>query len=523
MSEKAPQPDLSLPDEDITELGQSLDEFREADKAAERPLTKEEQDDLHNEILDEFWEKRKEIDETQLTLVRLRQEMDEMEKKVGLLVDQKKLRPIEMGQVILEATQQQDEVSEAAPATTTVDKKEHKRVSTGIMHAGEVHHDRAKPPLTVEDRPKQPAKRGWAAFEEDVTRLKDKVEHKALPWLEDDVKPIALETPGVSKPEETPPVEKAEDGYYYGGKKVTVARSEPGQDGEGSTLEVVDDEGNGSTIREDQLEIWLNGVKKDKQDFEPKPGKELELYDKGTSKEVELYKQEEKPEEAKKWFARNREKYGVHYWHAKWMAVKDNVAGAYDSVLNIGVNVGVEKALNKGVVDTMTEDEKRIKQEQNRAEKQEENRKRNRTIMLVTVGTLGALLVGDLLAHAVHPGESGIAPPAPKGNRFPGLPGWNNPPGAGHGGLETPPLRAPTETLPFTPNVNPTYNIASGEGGLELFGKLNLDSNTWYAHQEELLHNFPNDFYQNPGQAVRIAHSGWLSPEAQKYIESLKN
>ncbi len=530
MSEKTPQPDLSLPDEDITELGQSLDASRQAE-AEERHLSKEELDDLEREIYDELNEKRQEIDQAHEKLTALSEEVKTLEQRIRYMMKEtrvsagvssipegkvevpqtpevpksetpKAARAVEMGQAVLEAAQPHNKSAEQSFATATPDTREHKRVSTGILHAGEVHDEIHKPSLTVEDRTQhQPPKKGWEAFEEDIAHLKDKVESKALPWLKDDVKPA---TPEAAQPG------KVADGYYFEGKKVSVTRTIGAPDTETLTLEVVDDEGNVHTLREDQLEIWLDGVRKGADDFEKgsrvkKPGTEVALY-RPTSKEVEVYKGPEKPEEAKSWFAKARAKYGVHFWNAKFMAAKDFVVdNTYGRLLNVGVN------------DSMDKDE------------QDKKRDRNQKLIILGAGVLGGLIVGSLVTagiiEAQHAGEVANTPPTgPKGGHS-GIPeklkDVLNGKGAHSGSGEIVNTAPPVTT--YEPYSNSTFNVPSGEGGLELFSKLNLDSNTWYAHQSELLHNFPNDFYQNPGEAVRIAHSGWLSPEAQKFIESLKN
>ena len=73
-----------------------------------------------------------------------------------------------------------------------------------------------------------------------------------------------------------------------------------------------------------------------------------------------------------------------------------------------------------------------------------------------------------------------------------------------------------------TPTIdNAVYDIPSGSGGLDLFNNAGLDADSWYDNAQSLADKFPNDF-NRVGSDVRIAHSGWLSPEARAYIESLK-
>lgn len=75
------------------------------------------------------------------------------------------------------------------------------------------------------------------------------------------------------------------------------------------------------------------------------------------------------------------------------------------------------------------------------------------------------------------------------------------------------------EILANTPD--PNFYIEPGEGGIHFFQSLGLSEAQWYQVQGDLLNQFPQDFYQNNGQAVRISHSGQLSIEAQKYIKSV--
>jgi hypothetical protein len=73
-----------------------------------------------------------------------------------------------------------------------------------------------------------------------------------------------------------------------------------------------------------------------------------------------------------------------------------------------------------------------------------------------------------------------------------------------------------------TPTIdNAVYDIPSGSGGLDLFSNAGLNADSWYDNAQSLADKFPNDF-NRVGSDVRIAHSGWLSPEARAYIESLK-
>ena len=64
-------------------------------------------------------------------------------------------------------------------------------------------------------------------------------------------------------------------------------------------------------------------------------------------------------------------------------------------------------------------------------------------------------------------------------------------------------------------------SVVSGEGGIELFNSIGLNSDVWYDNARTLLNQFPQDFYLEGGD-VRIAHPGALSQGAQDFINSLR-
>jgi hypothetical protein len=69
---------------------------------------------------------------------------------------------------------------------------------------------------------------------------------------------------------------------------------------------------------------------------------------------------------------------------------------------------------------------------------------------------------------------------------------------------------------------DPAYEISKGGGGLELFEKLNIDTQKWNDNAATLVQKFPQDFgYGDTG--VEILKPGWLSPEARAFIETLKS
>lgn len=74
---------------------------------------------------------------------------------------------------------------------------------------------------------------------------------------------------------------------------------------------------------------------------------------------------------------------------------------------------------------------------------------------------------------------------------------------------------APVEILP-----DPHFFVGDGEGGIQLFESLGLDESNWYQVHQELLQNFPNDFYSMGEGQVGLAHPGQLSIEAQEFIKA---
>ncbi len=68
---------------------------------------------------------------------------------------------------------------------------------------------------------------------------------------------------------------------------------------------------------------------------------------------------------------------------------------------------------------------------------------------------------------------------------------------------------------------DPAYDVPKHGSGLQLFDKLELSDSTWYSNASSLVEKFPQDF-KRVGTDVQISHSGWLSPEARMYIESLR-
>jgi hypothetical protein len=74
---------------------------------------------------------------------------------------------------------------------------------------------------------------------------------------------------------------------------------------------------------------------------------------------------------------------------------------------------------------------------------------------------------------------------------------------------------------PESISYDPDFYVDSGEGGIGLFENMGLSEEDWYSVHQELLQNFPDDFYSMDGGAnVGLSHSGQLSIEAQQFIKT---
>ncbi len=279
--------------------------------------------------------------------------------------------------------------------------------------------------------------------------------------------------------------EKVEPGGYYNGKKVSVTNVVPHPSGDTSkdTLTVQDEDGNITTIHADEIE-YKGGASKDTSS-EQLPGKELELVP--TEQET-----------AKKWWQKVgsfiRERAGVAYWAGQFEGAKHGAK---------------EWFLNRGVEDSMNEDEK------------EERRRHNRHVNMVggiALGIAGGFLAGFAIANGLPSGGSGdAARHVGEGLSGAGTPGGSHEVGgqqlqdlmnsANPGGVET----APADIITAAP----------GQGGESLFNGLGIDASKWYDNARAMLHDFPQDFYLE-GNDVRIAHTGPLSQGAQNFINSLR-
>ena len=238
------------------------------------------------------------------------------------------------------------------------------------------------------------------------------------------------------------------------------------------------------------------------------PGKELELYtgeggvvdaevvdvvdaDVVDDEDEQEATETEQQQVAKKWWQKTADRFkslsGASAWAAAWAETR--VASPVRDKWN--------SWLNRGVEDSMTEEEK------------EKQRKENRYLTIVA-GTglvvLGAIATGVLIANGMQGAGDTVADGLKESAA-----GW------GPGEQNTPvDLGDISPEQSFDP-----INVASGEGGIELFNNLGLNSDIWYDNAQTLLHQFPQDFYLE-GTDVRIAHPGALSQGAQDFINSLR-
>jgi len=168
----------------------------------------------------------------------------------------------------------------------------------------------------------------------------------------------------------------------------------------------------------------------------------------------------------------------------------------------------------------------------------EEQRKRRRSVVI----GIGAIAVGGLLGVAAHTAADFVVggvgtpdvdatpvpdpevpspePTVPDGGDFDG----NGIPDDQPGGIAEPtPEPEPTpDSGPVGPEAivaDPDFIIEDGEGGIHFFQDLGLTEADWYSVDQELLTNFPDDFYPMPGGQVGLAHPGQLSLEAQEFIK----
>ncbi|MES2630837.1 MAG: hypothetical protein V4611_02690 [Patescibacteria group bacterium] len=470
-----------------------------------------------------------------------------------------KPRLIEMGHAIIDATRTNDLISEKAFASTKQDTRKHRRVSFDPVK------DRLPQvePVLVENTESQPetapaeeevtkkaiTKRSWDLVSEDLKRVHDNETAptpkplpegtEVLPWLREaaktekestgpkrnaekadlEEKPVKVtdrkltaegkpifvtykdeeaeplivhetELPQqkvekVDREEKTEETAPTEPGVYHNNKLVTIIDRQASPDGKSAFVTYKDEDGNSRTVHESELVI--------------------------ISPEAE-----EQNTEAKGWWDKHRNKFGIHYWRAKWAIAADYVGDKAGALYGRG--------LNYQVTETMTEVEK------------QEKREKNRRNIIIGASVLGVAVLGGL-AYGLANEIANSGADLPKGNT----------PGNSPGGEDISDWRAKrfgipadgVKDLPLTDlevgvdapapayeaYSNPNYNAVDGIGLEELFNNVGLDGTMLYDNDGALLQQlraeFPQDLYDMNDGGVGI-NEGWLSPSLQQRIESLK-
>lgn len=227
-------------------------------------------------------------------------------------------------------------------------------------------------------------------------------------------------------------------------------------------------------------------------------------------------------ERIKEWFSKERKSI-QQYGGMAWFSAK------FDRIKR-GLN---DRTLNYGVEDSMS------------AEQKDKLRRRNRVIAIAAGAALAGAAIFAISQGLSHGSDvSATDLPTDLGSGTGGAAGTElgseaAAVGTGTSGVENLPLlsdvpdtsgveTAPPpdtssgiETVP-TPLPGEFFNVPSGQGGEALFTNLGIDPSKWYANEDTLLAQFPDDFYRMGDGHVGIAHSGWLSQGAQDFINTLR-
>jgi hypothetical protein len=401
-----------------------------------------------------------------------------------------------IGQAVLDVMQPENTHLDMDPRASIVEKHEKKHnPMRPRAHANEVHHGASQPSLTAEVRrkPKQPRR----------------VVTPVAPETPDHIAPLDL---AVNQEEPVRvPQEKHEKPFDIAAAIEASLRT---QEKPVSPRDAFIDR---------RLSTTPPRVARPTEEVKPPEAKtfKITVQDPAPQEELkvtqEVYKGQEKPEAAKSWFANAKDKFGIRLWSVAY-AAKDAVTDTYHKLLNVGTSgLGYEEALKK----------------------KDENRK----ILLIGTAAIGALLAGRLvmeIAENINVAEAtagvpSLGPDVTNGVEPTGLNVQDNLNGYSNAQVETAPS-APVQQIPyssesvvtppaikptFQPNLDAAFNIAGDEHTLDLFSELKLNTDLVEAHKSELL-QYSNDFYAGPQGDVRLMHPGWLSPEAQQYIESLR-
>jgi hypothetical protein len=95
-------------------------------------------------------------------------------------------------------------------------------------------------------------------------------------------------------------------------------------------------------------------------------------------------------------------------------------------------------------------------------------------------------------------------------------------PGHADGGEFVPHLLDVVESMDVNGVDNPAYNIPNSGGGEALFNGLNMSTEQWKEHAQELLKQFPDVLYPENGD-VRFIEKGTPPIEFRKAIEKIRN
>ena len=256
-------------------------------------------------------------------------------------------------------------------------------------------------------------------------------------------------------------------------------------------LEILDGAGDLKFARKENVTI----IEDDEDDIQTTAPEETSVADEvATSPEVAEADAEKQSrvERVKDWFGKNKEahkdKFSTAYWAARFSTT-------WNSMLDYRTNESMEEA--------------------------EIDRIRNVNRKSFIIGSAALAAIG-LIGLGVSINESVNADNVPVGNAD-GLgalapdPNSLEATAAANAAAEAAQHAAEAEAA-----TTALFDIPRGQGGLELFKNLGIDPSQWAANAPNFPSMFPNDFVAMDGGGVGIKHSGWISPEAQTFIKSLR-
>lgn len=153
-----------------------------------------------------------------------------------------------------------------------------------------------------------------------------------------------------------------------------------------------------------------------------------------------------------------------------------------------------------------------------------EQKKRRKTVYIaagsVAIGAALGTVVGVVSDSGILENLGGTAHAAPVPESYPAIDSLKDIVAGADSQVDAlvnpPEIHFPTAEVP---SFDTNFIVDSGEGGISFFQDLGLTESDWYASSQELVQNFPNDFYSDGGD-VRISHPGQLSVEAQEFIKA---